>query len=63
MKKFAAGLVLTIGLVGVGPALAPSIAVAGPCQPGVSKDCRDTKKRPPCQPGVTKDCKVATPRR
>ncbi|AVH20544.1 hypothetical protein C5E43_22920 [Nocardia cyriacigeorgica] len=62
MKKLVAGVALTIGLVGVGPALAPSIAVAGPCQPGVSTDCKDTKKKPPCQPGVTKDCKVPSRR-
>ncbi|MFE3446293.1 hypothetical protein ACFXNW_24970 [Nocardia sp. NPDC059180] len=63
LKKSFAGAVIVVGLLSAGATVAPAMAVAGPCQPGVTKDCKDTKKQPPCQPGVTKDCKYKEPRR
>ncbi|WP_157224069.1 hypothetical protein [Nocardia paucivorans] len=52
ITKFVAGAVLAVGLV----SMAPGIAAAGPCQPGVSKNCTDTPPPPKCQPGVSKTC-------
>ncbi len=63
LKKSFAGAVIVAGLLSAGSVVAPAIAVAGPCQPGVTTDCKESRKQPPCQPGVTKDCKGTKPQR
>ncbi len=54
IAKIAAG-VLVMAAAGL---VAPGIATAGPCQPGVHKPgtCTDTPPPPKCQPGVQKRC-------
>ncbi|MEV6273719.1 hypothetical protein [Nocardia sp. NPDC051832] len=51
-KKLFAGAVIAVGLV----AIVPGVATAGPCQPGVSTNCKDTPPPPKCQPGVSTNC-------
>ncbi len=53
ISKIVAGVLITTAAA----LIAPGVATAGPCQPGVSTNCTNTPPPPKCQPGVSKDCK------